>query len=230
MAGLRAIVAAAGEGRRFGPGAPKQLVEVAGRPLVEWSVDRMSTLAEEVVVAVPASLLAAFEACFTDWPRVRCVVGGATRGQSVLRALESTVGEDDDLVAIHDAARPALAAEDFARVVEAAAAHGAAILGRPVSDTLKRVDDGWIESTVDRAFLFRAETPQVFRRDLLRRAFERAGGSEATDESALVEALGTAKVAAVVASHPNPKLTVPGDLPLLEALLSGFPSVAGGSA
>ena len=100
---------------------------------------------------------------------------------------------------------------------------GAAVLGRPVSDTLKRVRDGLIESTVDRRELFRAETPQVFRRDLLERAFESAetsGLPEATDESSLVERLGESAVAMVVAEWPNPKLTVAGDLPLLASLLA----------
>jgi 2-C-methyl-D-erythritol 4-phosphate cytidylyltransferase len=219
--GLRAIVAAAGEGSRYGPGVPKQLVEIAGRPMVEWSVECLSMLADEVVVAVPAKLLEAFEARFAGRPRVRCLAGGSTRSESVRRALAATGGDDDDLVAVHDAARPALAAEDYARVVEAARRHGAAVLGRPLSDTLKRSDGEWIESTVDRASLFRAETPQVFRCGILRDAFARFPDSGATDESALVEALGSVRIAAVVASRPNPKLTVPGDLPILEALLAG---------
>lgn len=226
MPELSAIIAAAGEGSRFGRRTPKQLLEVAGRPMVEWSVERLLTVACEVVIAVPAALLGAFETRFADRPEVRCVAGGATRLQSVRRAFECTSGEASDLVAIHDAARPALAAEDLARVVETAAVCGAAVLGRPVSDTIKRVSGGRIESTVDRSQLFQAETPQVFTRRLLSRALsladEASAGEtiEATDESSLVEAFGDVEVAAVIAERPNPKLTFAGDLVLIEALLA----------
>jgi 2-C-methyl-D-erythritol 4-phosphate cytidylyltransferase len=231
------IVAAAGEGRRFGAGTPKQLVEIAGRPMIEWSLDRLSTLAgpielREIVVAVPNRLLATFEERLSGRPRLRCVAGGASRGESVRRALDELDGEDDDdLVAVHDAARPALAAEDYERVVEAAAAHGAAVLGRPLTDTVKRLAGDRIEATLDRASLFRAETPQVFRRGLLRAAFAQGEASGVTDESALVEALleglGSSRVVAVTATRPNPKLTDSADLPFIEALLRGVAPDAG---
>lgn len=221
MPELRAIVAAAGEGLRFGAPVPKQLVELAGRPVIDWSVERLLAAASEVVVAVPADLLDELEEHFADRPRVRCVSGAATRWGSVRRALEALPGEASDLIAIHDGARPALAAGDLERVVAAAAERGAAVLGRPASDTVKRVRDGLIEATVDRSELFRAETPQVFRRDVLARAAELADreGLEPTDEASLVEALGDVEIVAVAAERPNPKLTEPGDRVLLEALL-----------
>ncbi len=228
MSALRAIVAAAGVGQRFASGGsdrsegPKQLVSVAGRSVLEWSVECLATVASEVVVATPVGQLEVFAEQLTDRPGVRCVEGGATRWRSVRLAFDSLACDTEDLVAIHDAARPALSRADLKRVVTAGEEHGAAVLGRSLSDTLKLVSSGRIEATVDRRGLFRAETPQVFRWDLLSRAFALADEADgaATDESALVERLDGVSIHAVEALDPNPKLTVPGDLPLLEALLA----------
>ncbi len=236
MASLRAIVAAAGSGQRFDPGTPKLLVEIAGRSVLEWSVERLAERVREIVVAAPADLMRDFEERLGGRSGVRVVAGGATRSESVGRALAALGGSSDDLIAIHDAARPALHPIDFSRVVAMASENGAAVLGRPVSDTLKRVRGSFIESTVDRNGLFRAETPQVFRRGLLERAFALAGASDAdpeaaapTDESSLVERLGSVRIVMVPAERPNPKLTVAGDLPLLASLLEQ-PSYAGSAA
>ena len=228
MPPLRAIVAAAGAGQRFASGepgrpeGPKQLVSVAGRPALEWSVECLATVASEVVVATPVGQLEVFAERLTGRPGVRCVEGGSTRWRSVRQAFDSLACDADDLVAIHDAARPALSRADLTRVVAAGEEHGAAVLGRSLSDTLKRVSSGRIEATVDRRGLFRAETPQVFRWDLLSRAFALADEADGTptDESSLVERLDGVSIHAVEALDPNPKLTVPGDLPLLEALLA----------
>ena len=237
MAALRAIVAAAGAGQRFasgGSGHPeelKQLVPIAGRSVLEWSVDCLATVADEIVVATPVGQRETFAQRLAGRSHVRCVEGGATRWESVRRAFDSLARGSDDLVAIHDAARPALAEDDLRRVIAAGEEHGAAVLGRYLADTLKRVASGQIETTVDRRGLFRAETPQVFRRELLSRAFLLAEEAELTptDESALVERLDGVSIRAVEALEPNPKLTVPGDLPLLESLLASRSSVAVGS-
>ena len=220
-AGLHAIVAAGGEGNRYGGGRPKQFVEAAGRPVLEWSVDLLGRRADSLVVALPASCLDTARELFGERPRVRCVAGGATRWSSVSRALEALDAAETDLVAIHDAARPALALEDLDAVIAAARAHRAAVLGRPLGDTLKRLDGDVIAETVDRASLFRAETPQVFERRLLDRAAElaRTEALDPTDESSLVERLEDVAVVAVPARHPNPKITRPGDLRQVEALL-----------
>jgi len=140
-------------------------------------------------------------------------------------AFDHLSGEETDLVAVHDAARPAVSAHDLEAVVEAAAISGAAILGRRVSDTIKRLSGGTVIETVDRSDLFRAETPQVFERRLLSRVQDLAirRGLQPTDESSLVELLGEPPVTAVEALHPNPKITRPGDLRRVEALL-GAPS------
>ena len=112
--------------------------------------------------------------------------------------------------------------EDLRRVVEAAASADGAVLGRMVSDTLKEVEDGWVVRTIQRTHLFRAETPQVFRRALLDQALERSReeGFVGTDEASVVERLQGVKIRALEAIGPNPKLTVAADLPLIETLLS----------
>jgi 2-C-methyl-D-erythritol 4-phosphate cytidylyltransferase len=146
----------------------------------------------------------------------------------VAQALAAIEGAPGDLVAVHDAARPAVALADFEAVLRAAASTGAAILGRRVTDTVKRLEGGRVVATVDRSALGRAETPQVARLDLLRRALAPlptdgrvASGLLPTDESAALEALGI-PVAWVEATMPNPKLTVAADLPVLEPLLRGL--------
>ncbi|KAB2964121.1 MAG: 2-C-methyl-D-erythritol 4-phosphate cytidylyltransferase, partial [Thermoanaerobaculia bacterium] len=128
-----------------------------------------------------------------------------------------------ELVAVHDGARAAIAAADFAATIAAAAARGGAILGRTVTDTVKVVADGRVVRTMDRTRLFRAETPQVFRRADLERALEAAREHRfvGTDEASLVERLGEVEIAAVEASRPNPKVTWAEDLEALERLLLG---------
>jgi len=110
---------------------------------------------------------------------------------------------------------------DVQATIQAAAVCGGAVLGRPISDTLKRVEGGRILDTVDRRSLFRAETPQVFAAVVLRQAFLAAARDnfQGTDEASLVERLPNAPIAVVEAAHPNPKLTTPADLVRIEALI-----------
>lgn len=220
---VTAIVAAAGAGRRFGGSTPKQLVELAGRPVLDWSVEVLASLCQRVVVAVPASRLEALSEHFAGWEGVACVAGGASRWDSVRRAFAATEGEADDLVAVHDGARPALARQDLEAVVAAARRSSAAVLGRPAADTIKRVEDGRVVATLDRDRLFHAETPQVFTRRLLERAVRlaEAEGLDPTDEASLVERLDGVSITAVVARHPNPKLTHESELEGVAALLAG---------
>lgn len=213
------VIPAAGLGTRLGPGEPKTWREIAGKPVLAWTLDRLAPLRPmRVVVAVEADRAAGARPSWLA-PEVLLVAGGANRASSVALALEALESDDDDLVAVHDGARPAVGLEDFVRVLQAASASGAALLGRRVSDTLKRVRDGRVVETVDRDELGRAETPQVASYGLLRAAL--AGGrGELTDESAALERAGHS-VTWVEALEPNPKLTTPADLPLLRLLLGG---------
>lgn len=218
-----ALVPAAGRGSRFGDGSPKQWVAVAGRPLLAWTIEALLGCgATEVVVAVPAEGLDGARESLSDDARVRWVAGGDTRQDSVRRCLEVARAPGDALILVHDGVRPAVSAADVRATLAAAAESGAAILGRSVHDTLKEVAAGSVVRTVDRSSLFRAETPQVFRRDLLARAFEAAerDGFEGTDEASLVERLEGVEIRAIEAIGPNPKLTRPDDLGFIESLLT----------
>ncbi|MCY3927383.1 MAG: 2-C-methyl-D-erythritol 2,4-cyclodiphosphate synthase [Acidobacteria bacterium] len=225
---IHAIVPAAGEGRRFGGGRPKQFSLLLDRPVLAWTVERVASvpMVDRVVVAAPAGkvretqeMLAA-EVTSRPGLDVTAVEGGARRQDSVAAALAAAAADPSDWVAVHDGARPCLSAPDLEAVVRAAAESGGAgaVLGRPVSDTLKTVTAGRLGATVDRASLFRAETPQVFRAAALAAALDRAAAQEieVSDESSLFE---PGSVAAVVASRPNPKLTDPSDRATIEALL-----------
>lgn len=174
-----------------------------------------------ITVAVPQNLLAEAPARVLDDPLVRWVAGGDSRQESVEVCLAATPGRESDLVLVHDGARPLLANEDLRRVLEAAAEADGAVLGRTVSDTLKEVEAGSILRTVPRSRLFRAETPQVFRRQLLERALRRSreDGFVGTDEASVVERMAGVRLLAVEAVAPNPKLTVAADLSLIETLI-----------
>jgi len=219
------LVPAAGTGTRFGGELPKQFRTLAGRPLLAWTLDRLVRCgAASVCVAVPEEILSSPPAWLIVHPEVGLVAGGVTRQASVALALAGSPAGDDDLVAVHDGARPATAPEDLEAVCRAAADRSVdgAVLGRPLADTLKRLVDGHVAVTVERTGLFRAETPQVFRRSTLARAILAAAESRfvGTDEASLVERLPRARIVAVVASRPNPKVTTPADVALVEALLS----------
>jgi 2-C-methyl-D-erythritol 4-phosphate cytidylyltransferase len=184
------------------------------QPLLECGAAR-------VVVGLPADRLDDFRGRLEVGGRVLCVAGGDSRQETVRRCLEAAPGEGQDLVLVHDGARPAVAVEDVRAVIEAAAEADGAVLGRPVSDTLKRVTDGVVTSTVNRQGLYRAETPQVFRRVLLADALSKADREliQATDEATLLETLQGVRLRLVEARKPNPKLTFLGDLALIGPLI-----------
>lgn len=222
-----ALLPAAGSGRRFGGEVPKQYLVAAGKPLIEHALEALLShpCIDGVVVA-----LAVDDVRWPGWtsrhgkPVLTCV-GGGERADSVLaalRALPDTVA-DDDLLLVHDAARPNLRAGDIDNLVDAAnACADGAILAAPVRDTLKRADgETRIAATEPRASLWRALTPQAFRRGLLRRALEgaKAAGIAVTDEAMAVERLGLRPLL-VEGREDNLKVTTPADLALAEFLLA----------
>lgn len=150
----------------------------------------------------------------------RIVTGGATRAESVRNGMDSIAAADNAIVAVHDGARPLVTPEEIAAVIAKAAETGAACLVAPVNDTIKSVEGGVINFTVDRSRLRRALTPQAFRYDILKRAFEEGEVSDAvTDECYLVEKLGV-PITMVEGSATNIKITRPEDLIFAEAILS----------
>ena len=230
---VTAVIAAAGSGKRLGAGGPKAFVPVAGRPMIDWSLQafRGCDSVQAVVVAAPPGRECEFAA------GVRVVAGGATRAESVANALAAV---ETEVVAIHDAARPLLTSALVAALVtalEAAPDAAGVIAAAPVTDTVKRTapadrtktasrpEEGpnavLVERTEDRSTLWAAQTPQVFRTEALRGALgvEDAVRDAATDEAMLVEAAG-----GTVLIHPsgpeNLKVTTPHDLRLAELLLA----------
>ncbi|MBV2210377.1 MAG: 2-C-methyl-D-erythritol 4-phosphate cytidylyltransferase [Thermomonas sp.] len=221
-----ALVPAAGSGRRFGGETPKQYLHAAGKPLIEHAL--CALLAHpEVEGAVVA--LAADDPRWPGWtslhgkPVLTCV-GGGERADSVLAALHALPERVDEeaLLLVHDAARPNLRRDDIEKLITAAnASADGAILAAPVRDTLKRADThARIASTEPRAALWRALTPQAFRRGLLQRALEaaQAAGVIVTDEAMAVERLGL-HPQLVEGREDNLKVTTPADLALAEFLL-----------
>jgi 2-C-methyl-D-erythritol 4-phosphate cytidylyltransferase len=209
------VIVAAGSGTRLGRDLPKALVPVGGTPILDRALRAFEPLAlDDVVVAAPESHRAEFERITAG--RARLVAGGATRSGSVRAGFSALGAADDDLVAVHDAARPFVRPDEADAVYAAAAATGAAIAAIPVVDTVKRVADGRIVATVDREGLYGAATPQAFRAAVLRRALD--SGRDATDESVLCEDLGI-PVAVVPVSRRAFKITTAEDLELAEGML-----------
>ena len=222
-----ALVPAAGSGSRFGGELPKQYLMLQGKPLLQHALDRLLAqfpLARLYVVLAPDDEL--FEAMITVTSNVivlRC--GGRTRGASVHNALSRMAGVDDDWIVVHDAARPCVDADSSLRLQrELANDDVGGFLALPVTDTLKRVDDdSRVVRTEPREGLWRAQTPQMFRLGVLRRAFALPGLDGFTDEAQAVERLGL-KPRAVVGNAFNVKVTFPDDLALASAILAMLPS------
>jgi 2-C-methyl-D-erythritol 4-phosphate cytidylyltransferase len=151
------------------------------------------------------------------------VPGGATRAESVWRGLQSVRAAIARIIAVHDGVRPFVAPDEIAETVRAAEESGAAILAAPATDTIKEVKGGLVQRTLARSSVRHALTPQCFRYELLRRAYEQAGelSADMTDDSALVERLGVQ--VSVVEGHPrNIKITRPADIALAEVILRDF--------
>jgi 2-C-methyl-D-erythritol 4-phosphate cytidylyltransferase/2-C-methyl-D-erythritol 2,4-cyclodiphosphate synthase len=218
---VTAIIAAGGRGLRFGGTLPKQFVLVGGRSLLERSVAIFLTHPEidEVIVALPVELLDTPPPYLIGRSKpVRIVAGGARRQDSVLNGFKA-VDERTDLVVVHDAARPFASAALVSRTLAAAAESGAAVAAVSARDTVKRGMSGaFVTETLPRESIFLAQTPQAFRREVLRDALSLAEtGVEATDEAALAERAGHA-VRLVEGEPENVKVTTADDLLVAEAL------------
>jgi 2-C-methyl-D-erythritol 4-phosphate cytidylyltransferase len=224
-----AIIPAAGSGSRFGGQIPKQFIEIAGAPIIIHTLRKFDECEDigAIVVALRREEIERFERALRAHKirkPVRLADGGAERSDSILNALESASEFRPEIVAVHDAVRPFVTPERISAVIARAREIGAAILAMPATDTIKEVDDGLIRRTLDRRRVWRAQTPQAFRYDLLMRANEEARAADlppaqATDDSFLVERLG-APVAVVEGMANNIKITTPEDLALAEKLLS----------
>jgi 2-C-methyl-D-erythritol 4-phosphate cytidylyltransferase len=222
------ILPAAGKSSRYRDAHYKKpFAPLANRPVWLHSAERFVNRddVKQVIVIVSSEDKEAFHSKFganVAILGIEVVEGGAERADSVQKALER-VRDDVDFIAVHDAARPCLADEWIDRVFAAAEKTGAAMLAIPVTGTLKRVGkDKVVQETVARDGLWEAQTPQVFRRELLLKAYANRGKEPATDDAQLVERLGE-KVTVVPGSPVNLKITTKEDLQLAAQLLHAMP-------
>ena len=228
MARFAVILPAAGSSTRFqDKHYKKPYAPLAGKAVWLYSAERFLNRddVKQVIMVISADDRADFLTKFganIAILGIEVVDGGATRTESVATALEH-VQPEIDFVAVHDAARPCLVDEWVDRVFQAAEKHNAAILGVPVNGTLKRVGkQNQIEETVSRDGLWEAQTPQVFRRELLMKAYAGRAGTNATDDAQLVESTGHA-VHVAPGSSMNLKITTREDLKIAEQMLRALP-------
>ncbi len=217
-----ALIVAAGRGTRAGGSTPKQYQLLAGQPLLSHSISAFvgHPQVDAVRVVIHPDDQALYDRAAAGFSLLPPVHGGATRQDSVLRGLESLATTAPARVLIHDAARALTPTEVISRTIAALAEHPGAIAAVPLSDTLKRADpSGTVAGTVERAGLWRAQTPQSFHFEAILAAHRAAAGLELTDDAAVAEHAGIA-VALVAGSEDNLKVTTVDDWARAEALLA----------
>ncbi len=221
-----AILVAAGRGERMGAGRPKAFLELGGQPLLLRAARAFDAAPSvgALVAVVPEAEVDAAKAILAPIAKpVSVVPGGDRRQDSVLQGLKRAPEGFDDVVLVHDAARPLVDVALIESVCREAAAAGAALPVVPVVDTVKRVSEGRVVETLDRSALGAAQTPQGFRFGLLVDAYEQAFRDRLTltDEAMAVERLGGV-VRAVPGSARNRKITTPEDLAWAEGVVQGI--------
>jgi 2-C-methyl-D-erythritol 4-phosphate cytidylyltransferase len=224
-----AVVPAGGTGTRMGGTVPKQFLELNGKPVLYYTLKTLQDcgIISELILVVPEK---EYDNACTDWlgkPEIvtKVVVGGEKRQDSVYNGF-CELSPQTEIVLVHDGVRPFLSNRMIQESVDVAREYGAAITAIPVHDTIKRVDaSGLVSQTVDREGLWRVQTPQVFRYELLHEAFNKANSENfyGTDEGTLIEHLGK-PVKIVEGSEQNIKITRPEDLWMSEIFISkAFP-------
>jgi 2-C-methyl-D-erythritol 4-phosphate cytidylyltransferase len=220
-----AILVAAGRGTRMGPKVDKLFLEVSGRPVVAhtWQKFNDAACIDEIILVVREGMQSHFVELARQYSLAkphRLVIGGPERQDSVANGL-AALSATCEIVAIQDAARPCTTEALIAATIAAARETGAAVAAQPVTDTLKETADGrTISRTVDRSKLWSVQTPQTFQVAVIRRAIQAARdqGLSLTDDTAACELIGQS-VRLIPSLAPNPKVTVPGDLPFIASLL-----------
>jgi 2-C-methyl-D-erythritol 4-phosphate cytidylyltransferase / 2-C-methyl-D-erythritol 2,4-cyclodiphosphate synthase len=222
VAGCVALIVASGRGQRFGAERPKQYQPLAGRPVLRHCLERFCGhprvgAARAVIHPADREL---YEQAAHGLDLLAPAAGGPTRQESVRLGLESLAGAPPQVVLIHDGVRPLIDAALIDRVLDGLARHAAVLPALPVTDTLKRVAAGRVLGTVERAGLYRAQTPQGFVYEAIMAAHRAAAGAALTDDVAVAEAAGLT-VATVAGDEANLKITEPADLERAERLLPG---------
>ena len=219
---LGAVLCAAGRSTRMG-GTDKIEYQLGGKPVYAWAAEQLLAYPATVqlVIAVSAEKADAFATAFAQNPRVTICVGGASRQETVEKAVACL--KNVDLIAIHDGARPFVRAELIDAVAKAAWEVGGAIPAMPVTDTIHVANDGMAQSTPDRATLYAAQTPQIFRTEILRDVLERVRneGLLVTDDCSAVVACGY-PCRMVEGDAENIKITAATDLARAEQIAATF--------
>jgi 2-C-methyl-D-erythritol 4-phosphate cytidylyltransferase len=223
-----AIIAAAGVGSRMQMDRAKQMIEIGGAPLLIHTLRRFEQCdaVDQVILVLQPSLTTELLALIPRYGLKkieRVVAGGAERQDSVYRGLQVVKADTAEIIVIHDAVRPFVTPGQIRAVIERAKATGAALTAAPATDTIKQVQHGRVQRTLDRRRIYHAQTPQAFHYSIIRQAYDRAyqEGFRATDDSQLVERMGH-RVSIVEGSPLNIKITRPMDLRLAEIIHSEF--------
>ncbi|MDQ6767770.1 MAG: 2-C-methyl-D-erythritol 4-phosphate cytidylyltransferase [Candidatus Eremiobacteraeota bacterium] len=210
-------------------GQPKQLLELAGRPVAAWSLHTIAGVPAitQIIIVCEPDQQANFErlAQRAGGGKVQRVVAGGVRRQDSVFAAMRALSTPTDFVLVHDGARPFVTEAVIARVIDQAREHGGAIAAVPVKDTIKQANEGgMVHKTIPRDRLWAAQTPQAFSYELLYRAHAdaEADGFMGTDDAELVERLGGATIAIVESSYQNLKITTPEDLIVAERIAAGL--------
>ena len=223
---VSAIVPAAGQGKRMGNTQNKIYLPLNGEPILTRTLAQLDAVPEiaELIIPVRADEVQwCIDEIFSGGrftKPYKVIVGGKERQDSVLAGL-AALSSEADFVLVHDAARPLITGELIAEALQAAELYGSAVLAVPVKDTIKMINsDGFVDKTLERSTLRAIQTPQIFRRDIISKAYEYAveTGLAVTDDASLVEAMGE-PVFLVSGSYENIKITTPEDLLLAGEIL-----------
>ncbi len=220
---LSVVIPAGGQGLRMGAKLPKQFIELKGKPIINYTIAAFEALdwIDEIILCVPKAEFSNVQKEMVNRIKVKVEVGGEKRQDSVYNGLKA-INKNSSFVAVHDGVRPFINEEVIRTVYEAAKEFGAAVAAIPVNDTLKRAnDEGMLEKNIDRDNLWRMQTPQIFKTELLLEAMEKARKESfyGTDEGSLIQFIGK-PVKFVLGSEFNIKITRPEDLILGEWIAS----------
>ncbi len=214
------IIVAAGSGLRLGAKIPKAFVKINGKAMLEYSLEAYQNCKHinEIILVKPPSYQFNGLKYFDHFSKLAAIVSGGKERLDSVRAGINSLSPKTDMVLIHDAARPLIKPDQIEAVISAARKHDAAILATPVTDTIKKAGKGWIKGTVDRSDLWKAQTPQGFRKEILERSHFNQRTRSVTDDSQLVEMI-KGKVFIVPGDDGNIKITTPFDLEIAACLL-----------
>ena len=224
---VEAIIPAAGYGKRLKSKILKPLVKINGKPLFIHTLSALAKVGsiQRIIIAVNQNGLDEFKRVLKKYKikkEIFLVSGGETRRDSVNNCLKH-ISKDADFILVHDAVRPFVSRELIAKTIKAAKDNQAAICAVPSKSTLKRLTDDYeISETLERKNIWESQTPQVFKKDILIKAYKKYGGLDTTDDASLVEKIGI-KVKVVLGSYFNIKITTPEDLVFARAILKNKP-------